>query len=180
MAPGVMTGAFGRWYRSESPAATPMDRALSMHLSTVMRVTPTSMAIVRRRVPREYASRILARCTSRIGAVRDWERVSSCFCSSALIVSGAFFIVQGIRTSFKGWVPHGTSPTIAGSRIVVYVLMKLTTSIRPRAGVEAIINHLRTDHRMNRCRYKGCDGDRMNVSWAMIVWNTAKWLRSPE
>lgn len=45
-----------------------------------------------------------------------------------------------------------------------------------RAGIEAIISHLKTDHRMNRSRYKGFVGDQMNVSWAVIAWNTKKWL----
>ena len=45
-----------------------------------------------------------------------------------------------------------------------------------RAGIEAIISHLKTDHRMSRCRYKGFIGDQMNVSWAVIAWNTKKWM----
>jgi IS5 family transposase len=45
-----------------------------------------------------------------------------------------------------------------------------------RAGLEAIISHLKTDHRMNRSRYKGLVGDHLNVSWAVIAWNTKKWV----
>ena len=45
-----------------------------------------------------------------------------------------------------------------------------------RAGLEAIISHLKTDHRMNRSRYKGLAGDHLNVSWAAIAWNTKKWV----
>jgi len=44
-----------------------------------------------------------------------------------------------------------------------------------RSVVEAVIAHLKQDHRMNRCRYKGFDGDRINVSWAVLAWNTKKW-----
>ena len=33
-----------------------------------------------------------------------------------------------------------------------------------RAGLEAIIRHLKNDHRMNRSRYKGLAGDHLNVS----------------
>ena len=51
--------------------------------------------------------------------------------------------------------------------------------VASRAGIEAIISHLKTDHRMNKSRYKGFDGDRMNVSWAVIAWNLAKWARTP-
>lgn len=49
---------------------------------------------------------------------------------------------------------------------------------RKRAAQEPIIGHLKSDHRMNLNRYKGFDGDRMNVSWAVIAWNTKKWGRN--
>lgn len=45
-----------------------------------------------------------------------------------------------------------------------------------RAGIEAVIAHLKQDHGMGRCRYKGFPGDRMNVSWAVLAWNTKKWV----
>ena len=44
------------------------------------------------------------------------------------------------------------------------------------AGIEAVIAHLKTHHGMGRCRYKGFSGDRMNVSWAVLAWNTKKWV----
>lgn len=43
--------------------------------------------------------------------------------------------------------------------------------------MEAVIGHLKSDHRMDRCRYKGFDGDKMNVSLAVMAWNTKKWVR---
>jgi hypothetical protein len=48
---------------------------------------------------------------------------------------------------------------------------------RKRAGIEPVIGHLKSDHRMNRSRYTGFYGDQMNVSWAVIAWNTKKWVR---
>jgi IS5 family transposase len=48
---------------------------------------------------------------------------------------------------------------------------------RRRAGIEPVIGHLKSDHRMDCSRYKGFEGDRMNVSWAVIAWNTKKWVR---
>jgi IS5 family transposase len=48
---------------------------------------------------------------------------------------------------------------------------------RMRAGIEPVIGHLKSDHRMDRCRYKGFEGDQMNVSWAVLAWNTKKWVR---
>lgn len=46
---------------------------------------------------------------------------------------------------------------------------------RARAGIEAVISHLKQDHRMKRSRYKGFGGDRINVSLAVVAWNLKKW-----
>jgi len=48
---------------------------------------------------------------------------------------------------------------------------------RMRVLGEAVISHLKQDHRMGRCRYKGCEGDQINVSLAVMAWNMRKWLR---
>jgi IS5 family transposase len=48
---------------------------------------------------------------------------------------------------------------------------------RKRAAQEPIFSHLKHDHRMDRCRYKGFEGDQINVSLAVIAWNTKKWIR---
>ena len=48
---------------------------------------------------------------------------------------------------------------------------------RKRNILEAVIGHLKTDHRMNRCRYKGQVGDTMNVGLAVTAWNLRKWAR---
>ncbi len=34
----------------------------------------------------------------------------------------------------------------------------------------------KSDHRMARCRYKGFAGDQMKVAWAVMAWNTKKWI----
>jgi IS5 family transposase len=48
---------------------------------------------------------------------------------------------------------------------------------RLRARIEPVIGHLKADHRLDRCRYKGFAGDQLNVSWAVLAWNTKKWGR---
>lgn len=55
-------------------------------------------------------------------------------------------------------------------------------AVRRRAAIEPVIGHLKQDHRMNRCRYKGWVGDTANVLWASLAWNTKKvvflsWLK---
>lgn len=46
---------------------------------------------------------------------------------------------------------------------------------RQRVKMEPIISHLKTDHGMDRCRYKGFEGDQINASLAAIAWNLRKW-----
>ena len=48
---------------------------------------------------------------------------------------------------------------------------------RKRASIEPVLSHLKQDHRMDRCRYKGFEGDQMNVSMAVTAWNAKKWMR---
>jgi len=43
-----------------------------------------------------------------------------------------------------------------------------------RAGIEAVIGHLKQDHRINRCRYKGTTGDRINLCLGCLAWNLRK------
>jgi IS5 family transposase len=47
-------------------------------------------------------------------------------------------------------------------------------ALKKRAAIEPVIGHLKCDHRMDRCRYKGADGDTVNVVWATVSWNTKK------
>lgn len=49
---------------------------------------------------------------------------------------------------------------------------------RLRTRIEPLISHLKLDHRMNRSRYRGSQGDQINVCLAVIAWNTKKWIRS--
>jgi IS5 family transposase len=48
---------------------------------------------------------------------------------------------------------------------------------RLRAHIEPVMGPLKTAHRLDRCRDKGFAGDHINVSWAVLAWNTTKWGR---
>lgn len=50
-------------------------------------------------------------------------------------------------------------------------------ALKQRVKIEPVIGHLKCDHRMNRCRYKGAKGDTVNVAWATLAWNTKKITR---
>jgi len=47
-------------------------------------------------------------------------------------------------------------------------------ALKQRVKIEPVIGHLKTDHRMGRCRYKGPEGDTANVVWAAAAWNVKK------
>ena len=46
-----------------------------------------------------------------------------------------------------------------------------------RAGIEAVIGHLKQDHRLNRSRYSGFRGDKINLSLGCLAWNLNKLAR---
>jgi IS5 family transposase len=46
---------------------------------------------------------------------------------------------------------------------------------RRRAAIEPITGHLKTDHGMDRCRYKGPEGDMINMCLVSVAWNLRKW-----
>lgn len=71
--------------------------------------------------------------------------------------------VKRIAIPRKGKVPHPDS----GEHW-------FRKALKQRVKIEPIIGHLKNDHRMNRCRYKGAAGDTTNVVWATIAWNTKK------
>jgi IS5 family transposase len=50
-------------------------------------------------------------------------------------------------------------------------------ALKQRVKIEPAIGHLKADHRMDRCRYKGPDGDTVNVVWAAAAWNLRKVTR---
>ena len=50
-------------------------------------------------------------------------------------------------------------------------------ALKQRVKIEPVIGHLKVDHRMGRCRYKGPWGDTANVIWAAAAWNMRKVTR---
>ncbi len=50
-------------------------------------------------------------------------------------------------------------------------------ALKQRVKIEPVIGHLKADHRMDRCRYKGPQGDTTNVVWTAAAWNMRKVTR---
>lgn len=53
----------------------------------------------------------------------------------------------------------------------------LQKQFRKRAGIEGVIGHLKSDHRLCRNYLKGFIGDQINVLMAAAAFNFRKWLR---
>ncbi len=71
--------------------------------------------------------------------------------------------VEHMAIPRKGKTPHPDHRTFWFRR-----------ALKQRVKIEPVIGHLKNDHRMNRCRYKGKRGDTANVVWATLAWNTKK------
>jgi IS5 family transposase len=74
-------------------------------------------------------------------------------------------------------IPTVAIPTKGSKKHKDHKTAKFKRLQRKRAAQEPIISHLKRDHLMDRCRYKGFEGDQINVSLAVIAWNTKKWIR---
>jgi len=62
-------------------------------------------------------------------------------------------------------------PSTARKSMSYYQRKKLRDSHKKRAGIEPIIGHLKTDHRLNRNFYKGIVGDNLNIMLAAAAFN---------
>ena len=58
-----------------------------------------------------------------------------------------------------------------------YYRRKQRERFRKRAGIEGIIGHLKSDHRLGRNFLSGFKGDQINVLMAAAAFNFKKWLR---
>jgi IS5 family transposase len=71
--------------------------------------------------------------------------------------------VQRVAIPQKGKTPHPRSKE-----------RWFRQALKQRIKIEPVIGHLKCDHRMHRCRYKGAAGDTVNVVLATLAWNTKK------
>ena len=62
-------------------------------------------------------------------------------------------------------------PSTPNKSMSYYQQKKLSERHRKRAGIEPIIGHLKTDHRLNRNFYKGIVGDNINIMLAAAAFN---------
>ncbi len=67
-------------------------------------------------------------------------------------------------------------PSTPNKSMSYYQREKLSESHRKRAGIEPIIGHLKTDHRLNRNFYKGIVGDNINIMLAAAGFNLKRMM----
>lgn len=69
-------------------------------------------------------------------------------------------------------------PKTPSKNILEEVKKHLQKQFRKRAGIEAIIGHLKSDHRLDRNYLKGFVGDQINIVMAAAAFNFRKWMRT--
>jgi IS5 family transposase len=86
-----------------------------------------------------------------------------------------------VDRGYRGEKQVGTTeiaiPKVPGKRSTNYAKQKARQRFRRRAGIEPIIGHLKSDHRMLRNYLKGSVGDDVNILLAAAAFNYKKRLR---
>jgi len=57
------------------------------------------------------------------------------------------------------------------------VIDEMRKRFQRRAGIEPVIGHLKSDHRLSRHYLKGVVGDQINLIMAAAAFNFRKWMR---
>lgn len=84
---------------------------------------------------------------------------------------------RGYRGKSKVGETQILIPKPSGKRATAYQRQKAKKRFRKRAGIEAIIGHLKSDYRMLRNYLKGSVGDSINLMLAAAAFNFKKWMR---
>jgi len=67
-------------------------------------------------------------------------------------------------------------PSTPSKSMSYYQRKKLSERHKKRAGIEPVIGHLKTDHRLNRNFYKGVVGDNINIMLAAAAFNLKRMM----
>jgi len=84
---------------------------------------------------------------------------------------------KGYRGKSKVGETRILIPKPSGKQASAYQRQKARKRFRKRAGIEAIIGHLKSDYRMFRNYLKGSVGDSINLMLAAAAFNFKKWMR---
>jgi len=76
------------------------------------------------------------------------------------------------KNKSKALIADNKIKTITGDKSMSYYRRKkLSESHKKRAGIEAVIGHLKSDHKLNRNFYKGIFGNNINVMLVAAAFN---------
>ena len=87
---------------------------------------------------------------------------------------------RGYRGKSKVGETEILIPKPSGKKATPYQRQKAKKRFRKRAGIEAIIGHLKSDFRLMRNFLKGSVGDSINLMLAAAAFNFKKWMRQLE
>ena len=85
-----------------------------------------------------------------------------------------------VDRGYKGRDTIGTTQVVMPKNLKresYYLKQQRKARQRSRAGIEALISHLKTDHRMLRNYLSGVNGDKINTLLAATAYNMKKWMR---
>jgi len=84
---------------------------------------------------------------------------------------------RGYRGQRKVGETQVLIPKPSGKRATAYQRRKAKKRFRKRAGIEAIISHLKSDYRMMRNFLRGSIGDSIHLMLAAAAFNFKKWMK---
>lgn len=84
---------------------------------------------------------------------------------------------RGYRGKSKVNDTQIVTPTPARKNATVDAMALARKRFRRRAGIEPVIGHLKSDHRLKRNFLKGFSGDQINLIMAAAAFNFKKWMR---
>ena len=83
---------------------------------------------------------------------------------------------RGYRGNKKIGETEVLIPSTSYKSMCYYQRKKLSDSHKKRAGIEPVIGHLKTDHRLNRNFYKGVAGDNINIMLSAAAFNLKRMM----
>lgn len=104
----------------------------------------------------------------------DWRRITKEL-PEVLSMDRGFRCKEGREPESLAEIPRVVIPAVGKKKAPQERQWWFKKYRRMRSMIEAVISHLKQDHRMNRSRYRGFHGDRINASLAAIAWNAKKW-----
>ena len=93
-------------------------------------------------------------------------------------VPGVRIVERGYRGKTKVNDTRIMTPKPPRNNASKEALVLARKRFRRRAGIEPVIGHLKSGHRLNRNFLKGFEGDQINLLMAAAAFNFRKWMRA--